>query len=365
MLSLRRYLGVSNLDMTRSNLWYATFGLSLLYSSAYFIPLLSPTGLYLLPSSHLFELVILPSLVAVVCIGALIYLVSMAARRWFSPWVATCGAIAGLSLLTLIGIKGFMNAAGYDVESLVPRGQTLQGSVRNLKILSCIALVVLLWARRRSLAKIVRILSSVGFAFGVLAAVQVFLSSVGHGGFAPTASAAAVSRQPAAAEVANLDAVPPVGARTRRVVWVVFDETDLDRVYRSGSLRESLPNFERMAHASVFAADANSPASATFYSIPALLSGVPIGGTGVKIDSHGAMLLERVDGKTVPFDEATSIFGALAAEGRSASVLGFYHPYCKIFTLTLCDSLTFPELGLLGDHHQADSRIAPRLPAPR
>jgi hypothetical protein len=73
--------------------------------------------------------------------------------------------------------------------------------------------------------------------------------------------------------------------------------------------------------------------------------GMPVGGNGVRIVNSGLLSLEGPDRQLVPFDEATSIFGALSAEGRGASVLGFYHPYCKLFRLQRCDSFTFPEPG--------------------
>jgi hypothetical protein len=348
ILSLRRYFVVSDVDPARSFSWSATAGLALLYTSAYFIPLSSPTGAYLLPSGHLFRLVILPTLVGVVSVGAVIFVASMMARRWLTPWAFTLGSVVALSLLTLVGLKGFVDAAGYDVESLVPRGQTLQGSVRTLKVGAAIALILLLWARRANLAKITRILSSVGFAFGLLAAVRlIYMLGAADAGLALASPAAAFSGQPPAAGADVADADRAQGGLPRRVVWVIFDETDFDRVYRSGALPPPLPNFQRMARDSVFATDANSPASATFYSIPALLSGTPIAGVGVKIDSRGGLALERTDRRMIPFDEGGSIFGSLAAEGRTASVLGFYHPYCKLFSLARCDSWPFPEVGEL------------------
>jgi hypothetical protein len=81
------------------------------------------------------------------------------------------------------------------------------------------------------------------------------------------------------------------------------------------------------------------------YSIPALLAGVPIGGDGIRFDRSAAPSLEETDGTIVPFDERATIFGALAAGGRTASVLGFYHPYCKLFTLQRCDSFPWPQVG--------------------
>jgi hypothetical protein len=91
--------------------------------------------------------------------------------------------------------------------------------------------------------------------------------------------------------------------------------------------------------------------------------GVPIGGQGVLVDKTGSLLLERPDMSSVRFGEAASIFGALEASGRSASVLGFYHPYCKIFSLQRCDTYAYPEMGGLDAALWANipSAIADRL----
>jgi len=94
---------------------------------------------------------------------------------------------------------------------------------------------------------------------------------------------------------------------------------------------------------SLFATRANSPASATVYSIPALLTGIPIGGGGIRLDKFGNLLLQRTDLSWVPFTEATSIFGVLAASGRGASVLGFLHPYCRLFATERCESSPWPD----------------------
>ena len=134
------------------------------------------------------------------------------------------------------------------------------------------------------------------------------------------------------------------------MVWVIFDETDFRRVF--GSLRDptlSLPNFDQLARTSVFAANANSPASATLYSVPALLTGNPISGAGIQINTYGRMMLHRVTGDWIPFDEKASVFGAISAGGRSVSALGFLHPYCKIFATQRCESMVTPHVGTLDD----------------
>jgi hypothetical protein len=344
---IQRCLTAPPLDLTQRISIYSLIGLPLLYASAYFLPKLGSTGAYFLPSRQVFSLVIFPSLMAVAVGGVVVYAISAAARRWCTPRVATVGAVALMSLLALIALKGIVAAAGYDWQDSIPRGQELLSSLRYFKIGVALAVVLLVWAMRGALPQLNRLLSSLGFALGGLAAIRLLMLWSGPQQVPSLPAAAASAAQSVQANSAASDAAPMLtNARPRRVVWILFDETDFNRVYASESAQHlELKNFARLARSSVFATNANSPASATLYSIPALLTGVPIGGDGVQINRAGSLSLQRSDTTLIPFGEATSIFGALTASGRSVSVLGFFHPYCKLFRLQRCDSFAFPEIG--------------------
>jgi hypothetical protein len=345
---VKRCLSVPPLDLTKRISLYSSIGLPLLYASAYFLPKLGSTGAYFLPSDDVLSLVVWPSLLAVAVGAAVVYVISSAARQWCTPRMATLGAVVLLSLLSLIALKGIVAASGYDWQDSIPRGQELLSSLRDFKMAVSIAVVLLVWAMRNSLPKLDRLLGSLGFALGGLAVIRIVLLWSGSEEIVvPPMAAASLSAQSARAGSAGADkAAMTAGGLPRRVVWILFDETDFDRLYApNGAERLELPNFNRLAHTSVFATQANSPASATLYSIPALLTGSPIDGDGVRISSSGVLSLQRSGSRPIPFSEATSIFGALAATGRSASVLGFFHPYCKLFKLQRCDSYPFPEIG--------------------
>jgi hypothetical protein len=347
---VQRYARISSLDRSRGISLFSAVGLSLLYASAYCLPALAPMGIYFLPSRDLVRLVILPGLVAVATGSIAIYAISALARKWFSSRMIAIGAVVALWLLALIGVKGAMNAAGFDWENAVPRGHELLTSLRDVKAIAALVVFALVWLVRAELPKLNRGLASLGFALGVLAAVRLFLLwSQPQQTAALSAAAAAPAMHSAQGNSATAGAKPMTPyVAPRRVVWVIFDETDFRRVYPSGAATAAateLRNFNQLARSAVFATDANSPASATLYSIPALLTGEPLGGDGVRIDRTGSLLLERPDATEVRFAEAASIFGTLATSGRGASVLGFYHPYCKIFRLQRCDSFPYPDVG--------------------
>lgn len=303
-------------------------GLSLLYASAYYLTPTTPLGAYFLPSSNLYQLIILPSASAVLAVSLLVLLLSAVARRWASPRACAVGAILILSLLVLIALKGMFAAAGYDWRKLLPGGSGAVQTVRYTKYLTFAAVLAVVWAKNGILARLARGLSSLGFAFGALAAVQILVIWRGE----PAAVVKAAS-----AERSTTSSV--VGQRHRRAVWILFDETDFRLTFSTD--RDPglvLANLQRLSQVSLFATDARSPASATLYSIPALLTGVPVTGKGVHISKTGSLSQDLPDGGDLRFDEESTIFGKLAATGQTASVLGFYHPYCRLFVLQRCDS---------------------------
>jgi len=344
--------GVERVNSLRGNMAgnpgfsiYTCLGLPLLFESAYFLPPLVGRGPYFLPSDHLTRLLVVPALCAVAVGIVLAQLMAVAARRWFSPRVTTSLTVLGLAVLTVIGIKGIFFAAGYDWRILVPRTWQARISLNELRLAIFAAALLIVWIGRGRLPMVNRLLGSLGLAFGALAAVRMLVLLSGQTTAQALAPATGIEHASdahgsvAAASVAHDE-------RSRRVVWVIFDETDFGSVFspdRPAHLE--LPNLQRLAKTAVFATDANSPASETLYSIPALLMGAPLGGSGIEIDRTGSLHLNRPDGTALLFGGAGSIFGTLSASGRTASVLGFYHPYCRFFKLARCDSFAWPEIG--------------------
>jgi len=322
-------------------------GLPLLYASGYFLPISRGGGAYLLPSHDLFQAIVLPTLVLVVLGAILMAVASLVTRAWIDPRVATIGAVIVLSLLSLVALKGLLNAAGYEWQESVPRGTSdLRESLLQVRLILFSTTVLSIWAARFMILRITRLLSSIGFAFAVLMIIR--LLSIAYDDHDPPIRATKADANHHTMQ-SNVNADQTVNAsvieKKRRVVWVVFDETDYRRAFGDESLNaDSLVNFKKLMTRSAFATNANSPASATLYSIPALLMGTPISGQGLRIDKASNLWVES-NGKWIPFSEETSIFGSLASSDRKASVLGFFHPYCKIFLLARCDSFTWPEVG--------------------
>lgn len=306
-------------------------GLALLYASAYFLPLLNPYSLYFVPAS--FNYIVLPSLIAVAILAPLFY---FGASDQTSPRVRQAGLYFGAVVLTFIAGKSLLDAAGYpwtSVLNLYNRGSALERLehtrwARLLIVgLSIPAIVILVFMLRRNVAKWLRFLATLGFAFFLLA---VYRCNSGDLNLHLTERARLPVRSSATP-------VPP-----RRVVWLIFDEMD----YRLslGAGRDLLPNFAKLSARGVSASQAYAPGRDTLYSVPALLTGTAI--SGVELSGAQGLTLTAVDGTHVPFDQDHSLFARLPGGVQSASVLGFYHPYCRDFPgLRYCQSTYLGNAG--------------------
>lgn len=306
-------------------------GLSLLYASAYFLPLLNPYSLYFIPAS--FSYIIFPSLVCVAVSTPL--LIYGASGRVPARW-RRAGMLFGASVLTFIAAKSLLDAAGYPWTSLLTlynRGSALERLEQTrwtrlaIVAFSFPAAMLLVFLLRRSLTKYLRFLSTLGFAFVFLA---VYRCTSGDLNLHLTEHAA-----PAAAA-----AVAPVSPR--RVVWVIFDEMDYRLSLGGGG--GALPHFARLSALGVSATQAFTPGRDTLYSVPALLTGTAI--SGVELSRAQGLNLTSVDGALVPFDQKHSLFERLPGGAQSASVLGFYHPYCRVIPdLRYCRSTYLGNAG--------------------
>lgn len=317
-------------------------GLALLYSSGYFMPMLTGAGAYFLPSGDFFRLIVLPSGVGVLVITAACHLVDRYCQRLFSEFSRIILKSAFFAFLGMIGIKGAFYAAGYDWRQLIPTTADPLETMRYVKYLGFVIAAVLVWLNRRVLKRTERLLSSVGFAFGALALLRLgtlWAADNDLGLRFGIESSPHLRSSPVVATLPSEHAFP-----NRRVVWVIFDETDFNRTFTGQKYPALvLNNFLRLSRQGVFAVDANSPASATLYSVPALLTGIPVTGKGNSIDSLGHLSQQTAGGGWVNFGGENNVFASLAKVGRSSAILGFYHPYCKLFAVARCDSFSLAD----------------------
>lgn len=318
--------------------WFVALGLSLLYGSAYYLPLLSPTEAYFIPSTWTY--IVLPTLiVAAILSPAAILADHMVANR-DSTRSRTLLAWAICSLLVVMAINSTLAAADYSLDFFIAPAMGTEANLMRYRwlriavpIAELVCVAAIMWAFRGRLRQTMKFLSLLGFAFAALAVVRI----VPH----PPASHAPV---PEAARTAS--APPPQTSAARRVVWIIFDELDYDETFGADTAwaARALPNLIRLRGQSVSATQAYSPAKDTEESLPALLMSAPVRGSRFAAD--GTFWVSIAGASSRRFAQEDTVFARLPGGPQSAAVLGYYHPYCKIlFAVGSCRSFYLGNAG--------------------
>jgi hypothetical protein len=129
---------------------------------------------------------------------------------------------------------------------------------------------------------------------------------------------------------------PPAAAMTvdatkPRVVWIIFDELDLRQAFLERDPSVKLPEFDRLRGEALFAENAYPPHRITEMSLPSLLTGKmiskvePIGTDDLAIWFEG-------DAKPRRWSREPTALSAASALGRNVDLVGWYHPYCRVFS---------------------------------
>jgi hypothetical protein len=141
-------------------------------------------------------------------------------------------------------------------------------------------------------------------------------------------------------QIANeLKFVDPDGmAQKRKVVFVVFDEFDPVVAFSKQDEDGSLKHFQKLIDGAFFAPNALPPAKSTIESIPAMMLGKET--MGNVFDQQSRLFLKTGPTEKIEFNQTNSFFHKLPGGWASLSILGFYHPYCKIYQAADC--VTFP-----------------------
>lgn len=155
--------------------------------------------------------------------------------------------------------------------------------------------------------------------------------------------------------------VPPPrgGAPAQRVLWVVFDELDWSMIGPQRPHGLALASLDRLLRESLVAERAESPAHSTMTSLPALLIGKPV--TAAKtLGSSDLVLAFSGESPSHRWSEQTTVFSRARELGLKSSLVGWYHPYCRILGAQLDDCFFEPVfLTTLG--RAAPTRLVPSV----
>jgi Arylsulfatase A and related enzymes len=143
--------------------------------------------------------------------------------------------------------------------------------------------------------------------------------------------------------------------RTRRegprVVWIIFDELQEQAVFENRPSGYSLPELDRFAQQSIHVDNAYPPSGFTLTSIPSLVMGEFVeSATPV---SQSELELKTKSGPVL-WSRQPSVFSQARAEGFSTGLVGWFHPYCRLFAKDLDACYWDPQLGV-------SNRVATRL----
>jgi hypothetical protein len=188
----------------------------------------------------------------------------------------------------------------------------------GLILLGCAALALSREAKLKAMAENLGRLSIMLLPFSLLIILEaaVSLAVVDAAEFVP----AQVDRQSAATTRE---------AQRTKVVWLIFDELDYGTLEAAKTSVLDLPALSHLESQSFTASNAFSPTDETLTSLPALLTGLHI--QSAEHNSSSDLTLITEDEEKRSFREADNIFRTLGRSGVHSAVVGWYHPYSRIF----------------------------------
>ncbi len=133
----------------------------------------------------------------------------------------------------------------------------------------------------------------------------------------------------------------PVAGVQPRVIWIIYDELDQRLAFSSRPADCPLPELDRIRNENFQATNALSAGNATLISMPALISGRYVvtakPASGRELNVTYAHASEPMGWSTQP-----SVFSDARELGYNTAVVGWYHPYTRLFASNLNFSAWYP-----------------------
>ncbi len=128
-------------------------------------------------------------------------------------------------------------------------------------------------------------------------------------------------------------AIPAQPATRPRLIWIVFDELAYKPVFEARDPSLHLPNFDRLSSQSAVYTHMAPVGIYTNVVIPSLLSGRVVTGADYTLSKQYRV---RTADSThwQPFEVNDSLFGLAKQQGVTTSIVGWYIPYCPVFSGT-------------------------------
>jgi len=295
----------------------------------------------------------------------LIYTDGYSANAYFLPdytWRSYLAAILALLLLTavfLLALRLYRNAQGAAARSVLPlvalayslflvnatriiyvcdtseclvmrdislwlEGHMAQAAVAAVAILSLVFMI------RKALPWVAGCAYIGALIFSPFALLNVFYASVHIARSAASPVPAADMPAAGRSRTGTSD-----GAKT---VFLLFDALDAAAFYDDVNAGARFEHFERLEKQSIVFENVRAMRTFTMQAIPLLTTGQDVevahypDGSGYRWRfSDSDLLLQDSAGEASSWSESEHVFRMIGNAGQSIAILGFYHPYCRLF----------------------------------
>jgi hypothetical protein len=162
-----------------------------------------------------------------------------------------------------------------------------------------------------------------------------------------------------------LPLLPPHPGPQRRVVWLLFDEFDQRLAFDERQPSVQLPELDRLRTESMIANHATQTAPWTILALPSLLSG-RIYSRAEMVDAETLEVFPEGSRQGFSWRTQPNVFRRARELGLNAELVGWHHPYCRVFGDSLVRCLDVPSghptAALLRETHAAEDGIAKTVP---
>jgi hypothetical protein len=128
----------------------------------------------------------------------------------------------------------------------------------------------------------------------------------------------------------------PVPAGSPRFIWIIFDEMDQRIAINERPVSLELPQLDRLRAESLEARHATQTAGFTGLAMPILISGRSYRETEIKGASRLNVIPEDSE-ERLDWAQEHTVFNRAREQNLNSAIVGWYHPYCRIFGNLLVD----------------------------
>jgi hypothetical protein len=143
-------------------------------------------------------------------------------------------------------------------------------------------------------------------------------------------NASPLSQRPSLVSPLIPSAASPPSRSLQRVVWIVFDELDGRMLFRERDGRAETPAFDALRSEANFYSRVSPPGGHTIEAMPSLWLGERVVRSRPRGASELDVELESRPGWR-PLTQQPHLFRQAYASGARIGLVGFYHPYCRLF----------------------------------